>query len=82
MLATLKGKVCGNTVMIDDKEYLSNFDGANVVVAILDNPQKKSKSEFTTENINKLIKKHGQSKILLGNVGLEAVRELTKNDVW
>ena len=52
------------------------------------NKRKKMKSnnikrvDFTTESIDKWIEINGQIGVLSGEVGIEAMRELTKNDVW
>ena len=41
MLAAVKGTIRGNTVIIEDD--LHEYDGAEVVVTLLDYPQKKKK---------------------------------------
>ncbi len=40
MLAAVKGIVQGNTVVIEDDD-IRDYDGAEVVVTLLNNPQKK-----------------------------------------
>ncbi len=45
MLAAVKGIVQGNTVVIEDDD-IRDYDGAEVVVTLLNNPQKKVKKEF------------------------------------
>ena len=45
MLAAVKGIIQGNTVVIADDD-IREYDGAEVVVTLLDNPQKKEKKAF------------------------------------
>ena len=42
MLAAVKGIVKGNTVVSDD-EYIKYYDGAEVIVSLLNYPQRKAK---------------------------------------
>lgn len=42
----------------------------------------KNRVDFTTESINKWLEANGQIEMLTGETGIEAMRELTKNDVW
>lgn len=44
MLAAVKGIVQGNTVVIDDDD-IREYDGAEVVVTLLDYPKKKVKED-------------------------------------
>ena len=45
MLAAVKGIVQGNTVVIEDDD-ISEYDGAQVVVTLLNYPQKKATKAF------------------------------------
>ena len=40
------------------------------------------KVDMTIEGINQWLNINGQPKMLLGEIGIEAMRELTKDDVW
>ena len=42
MLAAVKGIICGNTVVIE-KEDMKEYDGAEVIVTLLDYPKEKKK---------------------------------------
>ena len=44
MLAAVKGIVQGNTVIIDDED-IREYDGAEVIVTLLDYPQKKVRKD-------------------------------------
>ena len=44
MLAAVKGIIHGNTVVIEDED-IKKYDGAEVVVTLLDYPQAKKKKE-------------------------------------
>lgn len=44
MLAAVKGIVQGNTVIIEDED-IRKYDGAEVVVTVLNYPQKRTKKE-------------------------------------
>ena len=44
MLAAVKGIVQGNTVIIDDED-IREYDGAEVIVTLLDYPSKKVKKD-------------------------------------
>jgi len=80
MLTALRGTIRGNTVVVDENE-LQAFDGAQVVITILDDP-KKDRRKMTAGQVNELIAKYGQPELLTGSAGLAAVRETLKNDVW
>ena len=45
MLAAVKGIVQGNTVVIEDED-IRDYDGAEVIVTMLNCPQKKDKKAF------------------------------------
>lgn len=45
MLAAVKGIVQGNMVVIKDDD-IHNYDGAEVIVTLLDNPDQKKEKEY------------------------------------
>ena len=46
MLAAVKGIVKGNTVVIDDED-IRDYDGAEVIVTLLNYPMRKGRTCFT-----------------------------------
>ena len=77
MLAAVKGIVKGNTVVIDDED-IRDYDGAEVIVTLLNYPQRKAKKApvdwdsfvIPSEKLHKFASSYGP-KILIG-VGLIA----------
>ncbi len=66
---------------LDENDYRSVVD----FVSYLDSRHEKNgsgKIPYTTDSINEWIQKNGQPASFTGEVGIEAMREPTKNDVW
>lgn len=72
MLAAVKGIIQGNTVVIADDD-IREYDGAEVVVTLLDYPQKKEKKESVDWDSFALPSERGK------NVD-EYMREMREND--
>lgn len=72
MLAAVKGIVQGNTVIIEDDD-IRNYDGAEVVVTVLNYPQRKEKKASIDWDSFVVPSERGQ------NVD-EYMREMREND--
>lgn len=72
MLAAMKGVVQGNTVIIEDDD-IREYDGAEVVVTVLNYPQKEIKKAFVDWDSFVIPSERGK------NVD-EYMREMREND--
>ena len=45
-------------------------------------PDARQKTKLSAESINEWIERNGQPEMFVGEIGIEAMKELTKYDVW
>lgn len=60
MLAAVKGIVQGNTVVIEDED-IRDYNGTEVIVTLLNSPQRKAKKALQTEELMNAVMKNSRS---------------------